>query len=156
MFFARLLVAVSVALSFPIHPHLPHLPKPILPNIPHPLRPHTIEDVESITLSENYAEAFELSVKQKRPLVCIFGTEGCIWCKRLEGSLRDEQVRNLLFKKNVVLCHVDANRESDIARSLQVTSYPTLTISSPDKTILARHEGYLNPSDMIEFLKAIK
>lgn len=175
MFIARILVAFTVVVSAvprlpnkPLpnlpRPTLPHIPRPILPNkplpnVPRPKLPHRdVRPVEigSITLSENYAEALEQSAKENRPLVCVFGTQGCVWCQRLEQSLRNTKVRDLLFTKNVILCHVDASQYPTIVNSLGIHAFPTITISNGQKDILGRHEGFLNPPELLDFFGVIK
>src|SRR5438552_12313217 len=65
---------------------------------------------QDIHWCRDYRTAWEGSRATGRPLLLDFGTESCLWCKRLDATtLRDPGVVELVNGGFVAL-HVDSNR----------------------------------------------
>lgn len=101
----------------------------------------------------DYNTARKEAETKNRPLVIDFGTENCFWCKRLDAStFIDPTVVNLMNEKFVAL-KIDADREAQLAQSLQIQSYPTIVLASPDGKIIDMVVGFKEAAAFTEILQ---
>jgi thioredoxin-like negative regulator of GroEL len=115
-------------------------------------RPALSQQVQWLT---DYQAARRVALEQGRPLLLDFGTENCVWCKRLDlTTFRDPAVAGLLTDEFVAL-KVDADREATLAQALRVTQYPTLVLAAPDGKILGVLEGYQEAPRLAEQLRKV-
>src|SRR5262245_37499880 len=97
---------------------------------------------EEVSWRHDYAHARKEAEEKNRPLLLDFGTESCFWCKRLDATtFKDAAVVELLAQRFIPL-KIDAHKESQLASSLQINSYPTIIIGAPDGRILGTIIGY--------------
>lgn len=88
-----------------------------------------------------------------RPLVIDFGTENCFWCKKLDQTtFLDADVIAIMNEKFIPL-KIDASREASLAGALQIHSYPTIVLATPDGRILDRLVGYKEAGEFYQILK---
>lgn len=103
---------------------------------------------------QDYNSVRREATDKQRPILLDFGTENCFWCKRLDATtFRDPSIVNLINEQFVPL-KVDGDREATLAQKLQIQSYPTLVLASPDGKILTFIEGYLEPAKLMPHLQA--
>lgn len=101
----------------------------------------------------DYNTARKEAEAKNRPLVIDFGTENCFWCKRLDAStFIDPTVVSLMNEKFVAL-KIDADREAQLAQSLQIQSYPTIVLASPDGKIIDMVVGFKEAAAFTEILQ---
>lgn len=101
----------------------------------------------------DYNTARKEAEAKSRPLVIDFGTENCFWCKRLDAStFIDPTVVSLMNEKFVAL-KIDADREAQLAQSLQIQSYPTIVLASPDGKIIDMVVGFKEAAAFTEILQ---
>ncbi len=87
------------------------------------------------------------------PLVIDFGGPFCHLCRKFEETaLKDEQVRQALGSFEFL--QVDIESDSDAAKDLDVHAVPDIWVFGGAGTMLARHNGYLSPTEFLAFLKA--
>jgi tetratricopeptide (TPR) repeat protein len=102
----------------------------------------------------DYNSARKEAVEKNLPLLLDFGTENCMWCKRLDAStLRDPAVAGLLTDKYIPL-KIDAEREAQLAQALSIQSYPTIVLATPDGKILNTIVGYKEAAEFRDILQA--
>lgn len=90
----------------------------------------------------DYNTARKEAEEKRRPLLLDFGTQNCFWCKRLDAStFRDPAVAGALNDKFVPL-KIDAEREAQLAQALNIQSYPTIVLATPDGKILDTVVGF--------------
>jgi len=90
----------------------------------------------------DYNAARKEAEEQSRPLCIDFGTEQCIWCKRLDlSTFKEPSVVSLLNEKFIPL-KIDANREPQLAQALRIETYPTIVLASSDGKVLGTIVGY--------------
>jgi thioredoxin-related protein len=110
---------------------------------------------QQVRWSSDYNAARKEAAERGRPLFLGFGTEDCVWCKRLDlSTLRDTAVVGLLNDKFVAL-KVDAEREVALTQALRVTQYPTIVLAAPDGKILGVLEGYQEAPRLTEQLNKV-
>src|SRR5437867_4302621 len=84
----------------------------------------------------DYNAARKEAEAKGRPLVIDFGSENCMWCVRLDQTtFQDPTVVNLMNERFIPL-KLKAEREATLVQMLQISSYPTIILGSPDGTIL--------------------
>src|SRR5262245_57997076 len=93
----------------------------------------------------DYARARQEATDKNLPLLVDVGAADCFWCKQLDGrTFKDPAVATLLNSQFISL-KVDGERQKTLANALQVQSYPTLLVASPEGKILNVQVGYLGP-----------
>jgi thioredoxin-related protein len=108
---------------------------------------------DGVAWQTDYDKAVQLSAKTQKPLLLDFGTESCVYCVKLDKTtFRDPAVIRLL-NETFIAVKVDGNREPKLVQALQIDSYPTLVVASPDGKVLAMNPGYLDSNGMMQFLK---
>jgi thioredoxin-like negative regulator of GroEL len=100
---------------------------------------------------DDYATARREATDRNKPLVIEFGSDDCLWCRKLEAVFREPAVATVLADRFVCL-KLDGNRDVNLAQLLRVHSYPTVFIANPDGKILATVEGYVDAAKMLEHL----
>lgn len=90
----------------------------------------------------DYNAARKEAEDAKLPLIIDFGTENCFWCKKLDQTtFLDSDVSGVMNDKFIPL-KIDANKDANLANALQIQSYPTIVLATPDGKILERIVGY--------------
>src|SRR5437867_3572082 len=103
----------------------------------------------------DYNVARKEAAERGRPILLDFGTEGCLWCRKLDQStFRDGMVAALLNDKFVAL-RVDADRDASLTQSLRITQFPTIVLAAPDGKILGVLEGYQEAPALAERLQKV-
>ena len=100
----------------------------------------------------DYSAARKEAAETGRPLLLDFGTDACFWCKKLDATtFRDPQVVKTLNERFVAV-KVDAQRNPRLAEALQIESYPTLVLATPDGKVIGRHVGYADVAQLTALL----
>jgi uncharacterized protein YyaL (SSP411 family) len=108
---------------------------------------------QEITWQFDYAKARQESQQKQRPLLLDIGTSNCFWCKRLDAvTFRDPAVIKLVSEQFVAI-RIDAEKDADLARALQIESYPTLVLAAPDGKILFTRPGFVEPAPFMQQLQ---
>jgi thioredoxin-related protein len=101
----------------------------------------------------DFAAARKEAAAAGKPLFLDFGTEACVWCRKMDATtLRDRTVVDLL-NANFIPVKVDGEREARLTQSVGVQAFPTLAIVSAQGQVLARHEGYADVSKLMAILR---
>jgi thiol-disulfide isomerase/thioredoxin len=108
---------------------------------------------QEIQWRPDYAQARLEAAKSYKPLLLDFGTEQCVWCKKLDATtFRDPNVIRLLNEKYIPV-KIDGNRDAQLVQSLKIQSYPTLVFAAPDGHILGMNPGYMDANSMAKMLE---
>jgi hypothetical protein len=92
----------------------------------------------------DYRKAREEARATGRPLLLDFGTEQCMWCRKLDATtFRDPAVAAMLARDFIPL-RIDAPHQSTLTHALKIDRFPTLLFAAPDGTILGRQVGYVD------------
>jgi len=103
---------------------------------------------EMVKKMENNVDTTEVAAK---PQMLYFGAEWCGPCRRMKSIFKDEEVKNLLDKLNIVMYDVDVNK--DIAQQYQVSTIPTMIFIDKDG-IMRRYNGAMSKDSLIEILES--
>jgi thioredoxin-like negative regulator of GroEL len=110
---------------------------------------------QNVQWRSDYNSARKEATEKGRPILLEFGTENCMWCKKLDvTTFRDPSVVKLLNDQFVSL-KVDAEREATLAQTLRISQYPTLVVAGPEGKIIGVFEGYQEAPQLAEQLQKV-
>lgn len=100
---------------------------------------------------ESLASAMGAASMEYKPVLILFSSPGCGWCKRLhDDTLTDAEVLPLL--RQFVPVELDVMREPETAGIYGVRSVPTVVLLGSDGAMKAVAEGFLTPPEMKKLL----
>lgn len=107
---------------------------------------------QDVQWRHDYARARREATDSGKPLLLDFGTEACVWCRKLDATtFRSRQIVQILNERYIPV-KIDARQYEDLTQAMGVVSFPTLVIAGPDGRVLDRHKGYLEASELSEML----
>lgn len=86
--------------------------------------------------------AHQVSVREGKPMLLVFGAEWCVFCKKLEQTTLAEPEMVKYINTHFVPVHIDVDKEKKVASILEVKSLPCTVVLSPDADVLGRIEGF--------------
>lgn len=103
---------------------------------------------QDVKWRNDYAAARAEATETGRPLLLDFGTDACFWCKKLDATtFRDPKVVKLLNERFIPV-KIDGNKNPRLTAALNIDSFPTLILATPEGKVIHRHPGY---ADVAEF-----
>lgn len=107
---------------------------------------------QDIPWRHDYNRARAEATETGKPLLIDFSTQHCYWCKRLDTTtFRDHAVSSAIASHCVPL-KLDGDREQRLTQALNIESYPTLVLASPDGTVIDMVVGYVDARKLTEHL----
>lgn len=91
---------------------------------------------------QDFAAAKAECLRSGKPLLIVFSTESCVWCRKQEADTIGVDL------SGVVPVKFDAADDPSWVRKWGVTSYPTTVVVSPKWKELARHVGYADAAKL--------
>ena len=102
----------------------------------------------------DYNSARKEAAEKGLPLMIDFGTENCVFCRKLEATtFRDPRVATLMNNRFVLL-KIDADREPALANHLNIRSYPTLYFADSTGKIINVVNGFKEADEFHEIIQA--
>lgn len=103
---------------------------------------------EEILWRHDTEGAWRQTVGERRPLIVFVARSRCKHCARMKSeSFADPLVRELVRKEFVPL-EIDADADRELAKELQITTFPTTLVISPEADLLERFKGYVPPAEL--------
>ncbi len=97
---------------------------------------------QEVRWRHDYTAARREATETGRPLLLDFGTEACVWCRKLDGTtFRDPKVVKLLNERFIPV-KIDASKEERLTAALGIDGFPTLVLATADGKVVGRHAGY--------------
>ncbi len=107
---------------------------------------------QEIRWRHDLASARREAAETGKPLLLDFGTEACVWCRKLDATtFRDPRVVKLVNDQFIAV-KVDGDQESKLVSALGIDAYPTIVVAGPDGKIVARNPGYADRSQVLALL----
>lgn len=108
--------------------------------------------VDSIrTWYDNYNDASQVALRNKRQMLLVFQTEWCQWCKAMNDTTWvDPGV--LEFSKSLIFARVDADIDTFAVERFHVRRFPTAILASDQGIEVDRFIGYFPPEQFREEL----
>jgi hypothetical protein len=121
-----------------------------------PLRPKASDgDTINWLLGKDAAYALEIAGKANvgKPVLLEFTSPACIWCARMERyTFRDREVVGLA--RRFVCARLPFAQGADDTKKYNIEGTPTYVLLAKDGTEIARHAGFLRPTEFAPWLKA--
>lgn len=87
--------------------------------------------------------AQKVALEENKLILVVFGASWCTFCHKLEReTLADKKIITLV-EREFVPVHLDFDRETRIAKLLDVEQLPATVVLSPQADLLLHHIGYL-------------
>jgi protein disulfide-isomerase len=88
--------------------------------------------------------ALSVAQSKQRPLVLFVSTDGCVHCdKMIATTFRDVNIRQAL-STSFVAAAIKSSERPDLMDHLQIRSFPTTLLVSPDGEVLDQMTGYVD------------
>jgi thioredoxin-related protein/outer membrane protein assembly factor BamD (BamD/ComL family) len=101
----------------------------------------------------DYNAARKEATEKRRPLLIEFGTDHCLWCRKLESTtLNDPAVVRILQSRFIPL-KIDAGESPALTQALKIQGFPTLIIAASDGHIITVIEGYVESGKLMDQLQ---
>lgn len=101
----------------------------------------------------NWQSALSKAQQKKQPLMVLFVTKTCPWCKKLENQVLSKPAINDFLHKNFTLVLLDKENDTYPA-SLQVDVVPTLYfVDSKTQKPFDAIVGYKNKNEFFDLIK---
>jgi thiol-disulfide isomerase/thioredoxin len=101
----------------------------------------------------DYRTARQEAARTGRPILIDFGTDDCVYCKKMdETTFKDPEVVRLLSGRYVT-CKVDGEKDPELARSFGVGGYPTLVITDSYAKPVESSAGYVDSAKLARQLR---
>ncbi len=99
-----------------------------------------------------YEHGMDLARRERKPVLVLFETAWCQWCKRLDKTvLADPEV--IRFSSEFICVRVDAERRRDLAKKHRATGFPTTVFVDHAGRELRRIRGYKPAQQYLEEMK---
>jgi len=106
--------------------------------------------VESLPWLSSLEEGYRKALTQQKPVLIRAGVEWCRTCGKQAAEIETPKVQQALAMWTLV--YFDADRATEDARRLNVSTVPALRIRTAAGVHVASHDGYLAPQDLIAWL----
>ncbi len=105
-------------------------------------------DASPIHWVQEYNEARLKGIAESRPVLLFVTTDNCIYCEKMHTQTFGDAsiVREVV--QSFVPAQLKLEPESELAKQLRITIYPTTLIIASDGTILDYARGYLSTEDL--------
>ena len=109
-----------------------------------------------IKWSSDVRAAHRVAVREKKPMLIVFGADWCGYCKKLEQTTLADPRMASYINSGFIAVHVDVDDTPDVAEILGVEGLPCTIVLSPNADLLGRIEGYKNVNEYHEQLAAAR
>lgn len=90
--------------------------------------------------------------ESNKPLFIDFYTVWCSSCQQIDkNTLSDPQVKEKL-SRDYIPVKIDIDKNPQLASNYKIYGIPTLVILNPDGSEIKRHEGYIDPQELLNQL----
>jgi len=106
------------------------------------------EDVGFAGWQSDANQAWRSAQEAQRPLLLYITTENCVYCRKMERDSWSNQAVAEDVRREFVAANVNAAKNMELVRKLQVRAYPTTVIISPSKGVVDHITGYVPPREL--------
>ena len=99
--------------------------------------------------------AQRLAIQQDKPIMIVFGASWCTYCHKLEReTLADKRITGVI-EREFIPVHLDFDKESKVAKILEVDRLPCTVFLTPQADLLLRSEGFANVKEFHSTLTSV-
>ncbi|MBM4076369.1 MAG: thioredoxin family protein [Planctomycetes bacterium] len=107
-----------------------------------------------IKWNHSLKSAHKTAIELDRPMLIVFGASWCTFCHKLERETLGDKRIAAIVNRDFIPVHLDFDRDSKVAKILEVESLPCTVILSPQADLLLKKEGYAEPKEFSRTLQA--
>lgn len=104
------------------------------------------KQLTEIDFLSDYQAANKAALEMKLPMIIVFYSQDCPWCKMLDDSTFTNKVV-IEMSADMVFVRLNALKDSLIAQNLGITLYPTIVVARHDGSEVDRLVGYYPPAE---------
>lgn len=112
------------------------------------------ETPQKLKWHKSLKAAHQLAVETDKPLLIVFGASWCHYCHKLERETLSDSRMVAAIERDFIPVHLDFDRDSKVAKILEVKRLPCTVVLSPDADLLLKSEGYKDYKGFIKILQA--
>jgi thioredoxin-related protein len=90
-------------------------------------------------------QAMQVAATQQRPVLLFVSMDGCKYCQRMVQTTFSNPQVNQTIHANYVPVVVKKSERPDLMRELQIRSFPTTLIVTPQGDVVHEMKGYVEP-----------
>jgi len=95
-------------------------------------------------------QAWQAAVAEQKPLLVMFSTEGCVYCRKMLANTYSNPSVQKLLSENTISVHADASNYRALTKKLGIRGYPTSLLVSPSGQVLEFMEGYVDARAFVQ------
>jgi thioredoxin-related protein len=99
-----------------------------------------------------YEEALAEAKRSDKKVLVVFGAEWCTWCRKLDGTMKSQEVKKALIDGNIIQIHVDTDRRKELARKYSVRGIPAYVLIDKDENTIRSGSGFKDPANFVNWL----
>lgn len=103
---------------------------------------------------KNLKAAHKLSVETDKPMLIVFGASWCHYCHKLERETLADKRTVSAIERDFIPVQLDFDKDSKIAKVLEVERLPCTVVLSPEADLLLKSEGYADYKGYLKILQA--
>lgn len=115
----------------------------------------SVQAQDQVAFQPDFGTARQLAAQTRKLLVVHFWAPWCEPCLRMEHDVLGQPGLGAAVNPQFVLVKVNADREAELAKQLQVETLPTDVILAPDGRVLAKLPGSRTPAEYLERLRDV-
>ena len=117
--------------------------------------PPTPSGTTKVGWQKSLKTAQKLAIQQDKPLMIVFGASWCTYCHKLDReTLADKRIASFI-EREFIPVHLDFDKESKIAKILEVERLPCTVFLTPQADLLLRSEGFANVKEFQSTMSAV-
>ena len=102
---------------------------------------------------QDYSRARQEATRKNLPLVISFRTPACSWCDQMEARTFGDPAVAARINEGFIPLKIDSSTETMLTRALQVATFPTTVVASPQGQVLAYQKGFVDAERMQQLLR---
>lgn len=103
---------------------------------------------EKVIWAENLDEAWQLAQEHQRPMLVFVTRSNCKYCVRMKSqTYANEQVAREVNNRFVPVM-VTSQTAQQLVTKLDIKSFPTTLVITPDYYIVEQVKGYVSPTEL--------
>ena len=110
--------------------------------------------VQKLKWHKSLKAAHKLAIETDKPLLIVFGASWCHYCHKLERETLSDKRTVALIERDFIPVQLDFDRDSKVAKILEVEHLPCTVILSPEADLLQKAEGYKDYKSYAKVLQA--
>lgn len=109
-----------------------------------------------VTWEHDLRAGYQTALREKKPLLLVFGADWCHFCKKLEQETLGHPALARYINTTYVAVHLDFDKDERVREILEVEKLPCTILLTTNAEVLDRFEGFLPPSEMYRKLAAAR